>query len=132
MALKNAQGEYVNGRLSLLNTSTGKIEKEVDLGYFPYAVKFIGGKFFVTLLGENKLLVFDNKLKLLKTIAVGRTPQEMCSDGRELFVVNTGSDDLSRIDVRTLRVNGNISVATKGSRFGTTRRRAPLMRSDST
>jgi len=120
MALKNAKGEYLNGRLSVLNTSSGEIERELDLGYFPYAVKFIGGKFFVTLLGENKVLVFDNKLKLLKTIAVGRTPQEMCSDGRELFVVNTGSDDLSRIDVRTLRLNGNISVATKGSRFGTT------------
>jgi len=120
MALKNAKGEYVNGRLSVLNTASGKIEKEVDLGYFPYAVKFTAGKLFVTLLGENKLLVFDTYLKLLKTIAVGRTPQEMCSDGRELFVVNTGSDDLTRIDARTVRVNGTISVATKGSVFGTT------------
>ena len=120
MALKNAKGEYLNGRLSLLNTSTGKIEREIDLGYFPYAVKSIAGKLFVTLLGENKLLVFDSRLKLLKTIPVGRTPQEMCSDGRELFVVNTGSDDLTRIDARAVRVNGTISVATKGSSFGTT------------
>jgi len=120
MALKNEKGEYLNGRLSLLNTFSGKIEKEIDLGYFPYAVKFIAGKLFVTLLGENKLLVFDTHLKLLKTIPVGRTPQEMCSDGRELFVVNTGSDDLTRIDARTMRVNGTISVATKGSVFGTT------------
>jgi len=120
MALKNAKGEYINGRLSVLNTASGKIEKEIDLGYFPYAVKFIAGKLFVTLLGENKLLAFDTHLKLLKTIAVGRTPQEMCSDGRELFVVNTSSDDLTRIDARTVRVNGTISVATKGSIFGTT------------
>src|SRR6185437_9963249 len=120
MALKNEKGEYLNGRLSVLNTSSGKIEREVDLGYFPFAVKFIAGKLFVTLLGENKLLVFDTQLQLRKTIPVGRTPQEMCSDGRELFVVNTGSDDLSRIDARTLRVNGKISVAIKGSVFGTT------------
>jgi YVTN family beta-propeller protein len=120
MALRNAKYEFTHGRLTLLNTSSGKIVTEVDLGYFPYAVKFIAGKLFVTLLGENKLLVFDTHLKLLKTIAVGRTPQEMCSDGRELFVVNTGSDDLTRIDARTLRVNGTISVATKGSIFGTT------------
>jgi YVTN family beta-propeller protein len=120
MALKNTKGEYLNGRLSVLNTSSGKIEREVDLGYFPYAVKFIAGKLFVTLLGENKLLVFDTHLKLLKTIAVGRTPQETCSDGRELFVVNTGSDELTRIDAATARVNGTISVATKGSAFGTT------------
>ena len=120
MALKDAKGEYINGRLSVFNTSSGKIEREVDLGYFPYAVKSIAGKLFVTLLGENKLLVFDGRLKLLKTIAVGRTPQEMCSDGRDLFVVNTSSDDLTRIDARTLRVNGAISVAAKGSIFGTT------------
>ena len=120
MALKNARGEYLNGRLSLLNTSSGEIEKEVDLGYFPYAVRFIAGKLFVTLLGENKLLVFDSRLKLLKTIAVGRTPQEMCSDGRELFVVNTGSDDLTQIDARTLRLVPKISIVTKGSVFGTT------------
>src|ERR1051325_11128692 len=63
MALKNTKGEYLNGRLSVLNTSSGKIEREVDLGYFPYAVKFIAGKLFVTLLGENKLLVFDSRLQ---------------------------------------------------------------------
>jgi YVTN family beta-propeller protein len=44
----------------------------------------------------------------------------MCSDGRELFVVNTSSDDLTNIDARTMRINGTISVATKGSLFGTT------------
>ena len=120
MALRNAKYEFTNGRLSVLNTSSGKFEKEVDLGYFPYAVKYLAGKLFVTLLGENKLLVFDARLKLLKTVAVGRTPQEMCSDGRELLVVNTGSDDLSRIDVRTLRLNGKIPLAAKGSNFGTT------------
>ena len=120
MALRNPKFEFTHGRLSLLNTSSGKIVSEVDLGYFPYAVKFVAGKLFVTLLGENKLLVFDGRLKLLKTIAVGRTPQEMCSDGRELFVVNTSSDDLTRINARTMRVNGTISVAVKGSTFGTT------------
>jgi YVTN family beta-propeller protein len=120
MALKNEKGEYLNGRLSLLNTATGQIEREIDLGYFPYAVKFVAGKLFVTLLGENKLLAFDSRLKPIKTIEVGRTPQEMCSDGRELFVVNTGSDDLTKIDTRTVRANGSISVATKGSMFGTT------------
>ncbi|HZI47868.1 MAG TPA: alkaline phosphatase family protein, partial [Pyrinomonadaceae bacterium] len=118
--LRNPKFEFTHGRLSLLNTSSGKIVSEVDLGYFPYAVKFVAGKLFVTLLGENKLLVFDGRLKLLKTIAVGRTPQEMCSDGRELFVVNTSSDDLTRINARTIRVNGTISVAAKGSTFGTT------------
>jgi YVTN family beta-propeller protein len=120
MAVKNAKGEYLNGRIAILNTTDGKIEKEVDIGYFPYAARFVAGKLFVTLLGENKLLVFDYGLKLLKTLPVGRTPQEMCSDGRQLFVVNTGSDSLSIINTRTLQMSANISVAVKESRFGTT------------
>jgi YVTN family beta-propeller protein len=120
MAVKNDKGEYLNGRIAILNTRDGKIQKEIDIGYFPYAVRFLNGKLFVTLLGENKLLVFDTALKLIKTILVGRTPQEMCSDGWQLFVVNTGSDNLSVIDTRTLRTLPGISVVARGSRFGTT------------
>ncbi len=120
MALRNAKGEYLNGRLSIVNTADGKIERRVDVGYFPYAVRFIAGKLFVTLLGENKVLVFDPQLRLAQTIAVGRTPQQMCSDGRNIFVVNTGTDDISVIDARTLRVTKTISVAAKDGQFGTT------------
>jgi YVTN family beta-propeller protein len=120
MAIKNAKGAYLNGRISVLNTVSGKVEKEVDLGYFPYAVRFVNGKIFVTLLGENKLLVYSRQLRLLASIFVGRTPQEMCSDGRQLYVVNTGSDNLSVIDTRSNHLTSTISVAAPGSRFGTT------------
>lgn len=119
MAVKNAKGTYLNGRLSILNTKTGTTEKQVDLGYFPYAVRAVNGKFYVTLLGENKLLVYSANLKLLRTIAVGRTPQEMCTDGRLLYVVNTGSDSLSVINTRTNTLVSTISVASTGSTFGT-------------
>jgi YVTN family beta-propeller protein len=120
LAVKNEKNAYANGRIAILNTTSGKIEKEVDLGYFPYAVRFVSGKLFVTLLGENKLLVLDSNLKLLKTTSVGRTPQEMCTDARQVYVVNTGSDSLSVFDARTLRLNSTISVAAPGSQFGTT------------
>ena len=119
MAIKNAKGAYLNGRLSILNTETGATEKQVDLGYFPYAVRAINGKFYVTLLGENKVLVYTAGLKLVRTIAVGRTPQEMCTDGRLLYVVNTGSDSLSVINTRTNTLVSTISVAWPGSTFGT-------------
>jgi hypothetical protein len=59
MALKNAKGEYINGRLGVPTLLREKWRREIDLGYFPYAVKFIAGKLFVTLLGENKLPAFD-------------------------------------------------------------------------
>jgi YVTN family beta-propeller protein len=119
LAVKNKKGEYLNGRLAILNANSGKIEKQIDLGYFPYSVRSVNDKFYVTLLGENKLLAFNAQLKLLKTIAVGRTPQEMCSDGKLLYVVNTGSDSLSVIDTRTNALVSTISVAAKGSTFGT-------------
>jgi YVTN family beta-propeller protein len=118
MAVKNANGVYLNGRLAILNTTSGKIEKEVELGYFPYAVRHVAGKLLVTLLGENKLLIYSRRLVLIKTITVGRTPQEMCTDGQQLYVVNTGSDSLSVIDMRTNRLVSTISVAENGSKFG--------------
>jgi len=37
-----------------LNTATGTIEEEIDLGYFPYAVRYVAGKLFITLLGEKQ------------------------------------------------------------------------------
>jgi YVTN family beta-propeller protein len=118
MATKNAKRIYVNGRLAILNTNTGKIENETPLGYFPYAVRYVGAKFFVTLLGENKLLVYSKELKLLDTISVGLAPQEMCTDGRQLYVVNTNSDSLSLVDVHADRLVSTLSLAAAANKFG--------------
>ncbi len=120
MAAKAAGGNYVGGRLAILNTASGKIERAKDIGYFPYAIRYINGLLYVTLLGENKLLVFDAQLKLIKSLAMGRTPQEMCTDGRNLYVANTGSDNLSVIDLRRNVTTGSFNLAEKGSRFGRT------------
>ncbi len=118
MAVKNNKGVYLNGRLAILNTTSGQIEKEIDLGYFPFAVRVVNEKIFVTLLGENKLLVYSQQLELIKSIPVGVTPQEMCTDGRQLYVVNGGSDDLSVVDVQSNQLESHISLAAKGSSFG--------------
>ncbi len=120
LSKKDASGAYGGGKLALLNTKSGKIEKEVPVGFFPYAVSNVGGNLYVTLLGEDKLLVYSRELKLLKSMRVGKTPQEMCSDGRWLYVVNSGTDDLAVIDTRTNQPAGTISLAARGSRFGTT------------
>jgi YVTN family beta-propeller protein len=118
-ATKNARGEYGAGKLAILNTSDGSVEKEISLGYFPFAVRNINGNFYVTLLGENKVLMYDSRLKPVKSIVVGRTPQDICSDGRRLYIVNSDTDDLSVIDTRTNKVTSTFSLAAKGSRFGT-------------
>ena len=120
MATRNAEGNYVGGKLAILNTETGNVEREVAVGYFPYAVRYINGSLYVTLLGEDKLLVYSADLKLLKSIAVGRTPQEMCTDGKSLYVVNTGSDSLSVVNTRSNRITSTIALAAKETRFGTT------------
>lgn len=119
LAGKDGKGVYVEGKLAILETESGKIEREVDAGYFPYSVRRVNGKLYVAVLGENRLRVFDAQLKQLAEIPVGRRPQEMCVDGNSLYVVNTDSDELTVVDtardraVRTLRTNRF------GSPFGT-------------
>src|SRR5205085_8913219 len=68
LAGKDEQGNYVAGRLAILDAESGKVERDAEVGYFPYSVRFIGGKFYVAVLGENVLRVFDTQLKQLKEI----------------------------------------------------------------
>ncbi len=93
-------GLFGKGTLSILNTDTGKIERSVTVGYFPYAVTSAAGKLYVTLLGEDRVVVIDPaSLKTLRMIDVGRKPQNLClGSNNRLYVCNTGSDSLSVID----------------------------------
>lgn len=104
LAGKDEKGAYVSGRLALLDAETGRVEAEADAGYFPYSVRHTGGKLYVAALGENSVRVFDGSLKHLTDLKVGRRPQEMCVDGRRLYVVNTDSDEVSVIDTSRDRV----------------------------
>jgi YVTN family beta-propeller protein len=119
MVTKNSQNIYDQGRLAILNTFSGEVEREVTLGYFPHTVRYANGKLYVTLLGENKLQIYDAKqLGLIKALPVGRTPQDICVDGERLYVVNTGSDDLTVIDTKTDTVASTITLHNGESRFG--------------
>ncbi len=119
LAGKDDKGNYVSGRLAVLDTETGKVERETDAGYFPYSVRYVGGKLYVTVLGENRLRVFDGELKEVGEIPVGRRPQEMCADGPRLYVVNTDSDELTVIDTARGRVAGTLRTNNFNSPFGT-------------
>jgi YVTN family beta-propeller protein len=120
LAGKDDKGNYVAGRLAILDAETGKVERDAEVGYFPYSVRFIGGKFYVAMLGENVMRVFDTQLKQLKEIPTGRRPQEMCTDGRTLYVVSTDSDELTVVDTARDRATATIRTNSFGSPFGTT------------
>jgi YVTN family beta-propeller protein len=118
LVANNAKGDYIEGKLALLNTESGAVEEEQRVGYFPYSMRFINGKLYLTILGENKLMVMDARLKAVASITVGERPQGMCADASRLYVVNSNSDDLSVIDTRTQKMVSTISVRNQGSRFG--------------
>ena len=118
LAAKDGKGNYVAGKVAVLNTDDGHVEREADAGYFPYSVRYLNGKLYVAVLGENRLRVFDSQLKQLKELPVGRRPQEMCVDGARLYVVNTDSDELSVVNTATDSVVSTVRVNRRGSRFG--------------
>ena len=111
-------GDYQKGKLVILNTKTGKIERETETGYFPQNVRFLNNKFYVTVTGENKLQIFDARLNPLADLPVGQSPQNSCANGKMLYIVNANSDDLSLVDTATDRIVSTVSVAWQGSRFG--------------
>jgi YVTN family beta-propeller protein len=109
---------YDRGKVAILNTETGRVEREVEAGYFPYHLQFVNGKLYLTLAGENRVQVYDRQLKLLKTLAIGGVPQNMCHDGQRLYAVNTLSDSLSVIDTRQDAVVSTLSVRYRDFRSG--------------
>jgi YVTN family beta-propeller protein len=112
------KGIYREGRLVILNTSTGEVEQETTVGYFPYSVRYRAGKLYVTLLGENRLNVYDRALHLVKSLDTGRTPQDICYDNDRLYVVNTGSDNIAVIDPGSNAIVSTIDLQGKRKGFG--------------
>ncbi len=106
----NSAGRYGKGKIAILNTNNGDIDKEVTVGYFPYSAVFVDGKLYVSLLGENKVKVYDRQLNELKSIEVGIAPGNMTVDGNSIYVVNTNSDNISVINPGTDRVTRTIFV----------------------
>ncbi len=111
-------GNYGKGKLAILNTDTGEIEAEATVGFFPHTVATLNGKLYVSLLGEDKVQVYDTKLNFLRSIQVGRAPQGLCRDAGRLYVVNTGSDSISVIDSAEDSVVATSDIRVRGNRFG--------------
>lgn len=112
------KGKYGQGKLAILNTATGGIDREIVAGYYPHTVRFVGDKLYVTVLGENKLLIYDSRLNLRKTLETGRTPEDICSDGRRVYVVNSSADSVSVVDRATETVVSTIQTPRFQSTYG--------------
>ena len=112
------KGNYLKGKLAILNTKTAQIERETTVGYFPQNVKYLNDKFYVTVTGENKLRIYGAQLEPISTLQVGAKPQNVCADGNTLYIVNQNSDDLSVVDTKTDKVISTIPVNWQDSSFG--------------
>ncbi len=114
----NAEGKYGEGKIAVLNVESGKIEEEASVGYFPYSVARADGKLFVSVLGEDKVEVFNRELKLEATLNVGRGPGNMTVDGNNIYVVNQNSDAVYVIDAATNKLQKKIDVTAKHISYG--------------
>ena len=114
-------GTYEQGALAILNTETAQVDQVIPAGIFPYAVEAANQKLYVTLEGQNKVLVFtqgEAGWSMEKQIPVGKNPTRLCADGGKLYVVDTGSDELSVIDTRTDAALSSISLRKQNFSFG--------------
>jgi YVTN family beta-propeller protein len=111
-------GHYVRGRIALLNLVDGEVEREAVVGYFPYAVEFVNGKFYVSVLGENKIDIYDSQFRELKSLEVGSAPASVTVNGSYIYVVNTTSDEITVIETKTDKILHKIFVGKKGYKSG--------------
>ena len=108
-------GESGPGKVAILNVTSGRIESTVNAGFFPSSMRLVGRTLYLSLVGEHKLLAYDlsgGRPRLRRTIATGRAPQSLCADDARIYVVNSGSDDVSAVSLSSDSV-----VATYRVRF---------------
>jgi len=106
------------GRLALLDTRSGEVERTVEAGWYPYDVLVAGGRIYVTVLGEDRVRVFGPGLRPLAAMATGHTPAAMCSDGSSVYVVEQGADRLAVIAAGDTAVSRTLDVGQWGFRTG--------------
>jgi hypothetical protein len=114
------------GKVAILNVTTGRIESTVNAGYFPSSMRLVGRTLYLSLVGEHKLLAYDlsgGQPRLRRTIATGRAPQSLCADDARVYVVNSGSDDVSAVSLTSDSVVASYRVRFPGpqgaaARFG--------------
>ena len=128
----DSTGPAGEGRVAILNTATGRIEQELPAGHYPTAVESFGDRVYVVGTGEGAVRVYARRtagatdssagsgaLVLRRALTVGRSPVATCrwgdGPGARLVVVNSGSDDVSIIDVARDSVIGTLPVRVRAA-----------------
>ena len=112
------------GKLAILNVTSGRIESTVYAGFFPSSMRLVGRTLYLALVGEHKLLAYDlsgGQPRLRRTIATGRAPQNLCADDAHVYVVNSGSDDVSAVSLTSDAVVATYRVKFPGPQGATAR-----------
>jgi len=126
LTVPDSAGASGPGKLAILNLTTGRIESTVNAGFFPSSMRLIGNTLYLALVGEHKLLAYDlsrGQPRLRRTIGTGRAPQSLCADDARVYVVNSGSDDVSAVSLTSDSVVATYRVRFPGpqgavARFG--------------
>ena len=121
MFVDKGLGSYEKGALAILNTASGKVDQVVPAGLFPHSVEYANQKLYVTLEGENKLMVYglsESGWELKQSLPVGKSPTRLCLDGDRLYVVDTGSDELSVVDTRKDEALKSVGLRQQNLSFG--------------
>lgn len=94
--------------LRVLDAADDHSVAEIATGASPHIGKWFAGAPVGTIVvqGPGELLLFDPVRQVpLRSIAVGRQPHWMASDGRTVWVTNEGSNDLSAVDLASGRTS---------------------------
>ena len=112
------------GKLAVLNVTSGRIESTVNAGFFPSGMRVVGRTLYLSLVGEHKLLAYDlsgGPPRLRRAIATGRAPQNLCADDSRVYVVNSGSDDVSAVSLTADSIVATYRVRFPGPQGATAR-----------
>ncbi|HTA76823.1 MAG TPA: YncE family protein, partial [bacterium] len=121
MVNDHGKGEWQKGKITLLDTATGKVVDEEETGHFPYALAWVNDKLYATIEGENLVRIYtiqNGKLIEDASVPVGVNPTNMTVDGTLLYVVDTSSDELSVIDTETDKVTYTFDLKQSGFKYG--------------
>lgn len=97
------------GRVTRIDASTGKITARVTVGAAPYDVEWGFGSAWVSNTLDGTVSRITGK-RVVKTIRVGAEPNGLSAIGPYLWVTLHTGNKLVRVDPRTNRVTGSVSL----------------------
>lgn len=99
-----------DGRLNEVDLESMRVTRAAAAGVEPFAVVASGGRVYISLFGESRVLVFDASLSPIGSIATEEFPRGLAFDDGKLYVTHFRSGKLSVIDTATNLVSRVIST----------------------